>query len=76
MVSDDAGENPEAPPIDPTAIDRAYRAHRAKRRARVERRRQHKHAGRRFWIALLLLVVASAALLVTTWHEIQQLFGL
>ena len=34
-----------------------------------------KRAGIRFWLALLLLVVASVAI-ASIWHEIQQLFGL
>jgi hypothetical protein len=75
-VSDEARDRPDAPPIDPTAVDRAYRTHRARRRARLEHRRRHRHAGRRFWVTLLLLVTACAALLVTTWNEIQKLFGL
>jgi hypothetical protein len=33
-------------------------------------------AGARFWIVLLLLVVAFVALATTTWREIGRLFGL
>jgi hypothetical protein len=33
-------------------------------------------AGARFWVVLLLLVVAFAALATTTWREIGRLFGL
>ena len=66
----------DGPPIDPEAIEDAYRFHRARRRARVERRRQARHAGIRFWLVVLLLVAASAALAVTLWREIERLFGL
>jgi hypothetical protein len=66
----------EAPPIDPDAIEDAYRYHRARRRARVEHHRSLRRAGLRFWVVLLLLVVASVALVVTVWGQVQQLFGL
>ena len=35
-----------------------------------------RRAGIRFWLVLLLLLVASVVLSVTVWHEIQRLFGL
>jgi hypothetical protein len=66
----------ETPPIDPDAIEDAYRYHRARRRARVERRRHVRRAGLRFWVVLLLLVAASVALVATVWGQVQQLFGL
>ena len=66
----------DSPPIDPDAIEDAYRYHRARRRARVAHRRNLKLAGVRFWLVLLLLVVASGALAVTVWGQVQQLFGL
>ncbi len=66
----------DSPPIDPDAIEDAYRYHRARRRARVAHRRNLKLAGVRFWLVLLLLVVASVALAVTVWGQVQQLFGL
>ena len=37
---------------------------------------ESKRAGIRFWLALILLLVASVAIAVTIWHEVQQLFGL
>lgn len=67
---------PEEPPIDPGAVSDAYRLHRARRRARIEHRRRTKRAGIRFWLVLVLLLVASVAVAVTIWREIQQLFGL
>jgi hypothetical protein len=73
-VEQAAGE--DAPPIDPEAIEDAYRYHRARRRARVERRRTSRRAGLRFWVVLLLLVAASVVLALTMWREVERLFGL
>jgi hypothetical protein len=66
----------EAPPIDPVAIDRAYRVERARRKLRDERRRASRRANRRFWLAMLALIVACVLLALTVWNEIQRLFGL
>ena len=66
----------EAPPIDPGAIEDAYLLHRARRRARTERRRRLRLAGVRFWVVLLLLAAACVVLALTLWREIEQLFGL
>lgn len=67
----------DAPPdFDPVAVDRAYLHERARRRARVERSRERKRAGLRFWLVLVILVTASIVLTVTIWHEIERLFGL
>ena len=67
----------DAPPtFDPVAVDRAYLQERARRRARVERSRERRRASLRFWIVLLLLVLASIVLTVTIWREIERLFGL
>ncbi|HEY7381432.1 MAG TPA: hypothetical protein VH572_09495 [Gaiella sp.] len=66
----------ENPPIDPDAIDEAYRLHRARRRARVERRRQLRHAGVRFWLVLVVLIAVSIVLALTLWREVEKLFGL
>jgi hypothetical protein len=70
----DAVEDP--PPIDPTAIDRAYRFHRARRRAREERARERGLARLRFWAVLLVLLVLAAYLSLVVWRQIEQLFGL
>lgn len=66
----------DAPLIDPDTIRRSYRAHRARRAARIEHRRRTRMAGARFWVALVLLVAAVVALATTTWREIGRLFGL
>jgi hypothetical protein len=67
---------PDDPPVDPEAIDRAYRVHRARRRARMERHRERSRARLRFFVVAFLLVAAAIALLLTLWHEIQSVFGL
>ena len=52
------------------------RLHRARRKARIAHRKRTKRAGIRFWVVLVVLLVASVVLSVTIWHEIQHLFGL
>jgi hypothetical protein len=70
----DAVEDP--PPVDPSAVDRAYRIHRARRRAREERVRERSLARIRFWAVLLTLLVVAAYLGLVVWRQIEQLFGL
>lgn len=70
----DAVEDP--PPLDPSAIDRAYRFHRARRRAREDRVRERSLAKFRFFAVLLTLFVLAAYLALVVWREIEQLFGL
>jgi hypothetical protein len=62
--------------VDPSAIQRAYRRERARRRAKVEHRRRAKHASLRFWVVLWVLLFASVILALTIWAQVQQLFGL
>jgi hypothetical protein len=69
-------EHPEAPPVDPYAIQRAYRRERARRRARIDRRREQRLAGLRFVAVLAALFALSVFLTLTVWQEIQRLFGL
>jgi len=66
----------EAAMLDPDAVARSYRLHRARRKARVEHRRRSKRAGARFWVVLVLLVVGFCFLALTTWREVGRLFGL
>ena len=70
----DAVEDP--PPVDPAAIDRAYRFHRARRRAREDRARERSLARWRFWVVLATVIVLTAYLSIVAWHQIQRLFGL
>lgn len=66
----------DVPVVDHEAVRDTVRLHRARRKARIEHRRRTRRAGLRFWIVLLLLLVASVALSITIWNEIQKLFGL
>jgi hypothetical protein len=66
----------EPPPLDPTAIQRAYRLQRARRRFRLERKRARQAAVLRFWITLVVLLGAAVFLSLTIWKQVQQLFGL
>ncbi len=70
----DAVEDP--PPLDPSAIDRAYRFHRARRRAREDRMREHTLARLRFLVVLLTLLVLASYLSLVVWRQIERLFGL
>ena len=66
----------DAPPVDPSAVDRAYLQERARRRARIERSRARRRASLRFWFVVLGLLAVSALLVLTVWREIERLFGL
>lgn len=68
-------ETENAPPLDPRAIETSYRLHRARRRARVERHREKRRAGLRFWIVVVILVTAILAIGVVVVDEVQRLFG-
>jgi hypothetical protein len=67
---------PEDPPVDPEAIDRAYRYHRARRNAKLRRKRESAHARLRFVLALGVLAALAIFLMLTIWHEVQKVFGL
>jgi hypothetical protein len=66
----------DVPIADPEAIRRAYRLERAKRRTRLERTHAKRLAGFRFAASIVILLVLSAVLTVTIWHQVQRLFGL
>jgi hypothetical protein len=66
----------DAPEFDPVAVDRAYLQERARRRARIERSRAKRRAAIRFWLVLLALLALGVLLTLTTWREIERLFGL
>jgi len=69
-------ESDEAPVVDHEAVRNTVRLHRARRKARIAHRKRTRRAGIRFWLVLLILIVASVVLSVTIWREIQRLFGL
>src|SRR5919201_887558 len=67
---------PDDLPVDPTAIDRAYRLYRAQRRAKVARRREEARARLRFVITFVVLIALAIVLMLTLWHKVQSVFGL
>jgi hypothetical protein len=67
---------PQDPPVDPEAIDRAYHYHRARRNARVRRKREKSRASLRFFLTFVVLVGLAIFLMLTIWHEVQKVFGL
>jgi anti-sigma-K factor RskA len=66
----------EDPPLDPEAVERAYRFHRARRAAKARRHREKRWAGLRFWVVLALVVAVAAVLAARTLGEIERVFGL
>ena len=66
----------EAPPLDPDAVARAYRFHRAKREARKRLHRERRGASLRFWFVFALVLAAAALLAARTLGEIERIFGL
>jgi hypothetical protein len=66
----------EAIPLDPYAVDRAYRLERAKRRAKVARMRARRLAAVRFFVVLVVLLALSVGFVVVVWRQVQELFGL
>lgn len=68
--------SPEEPPVDPFAVDRAYRYHRARRNARLRHKRETARARLRFTVTLVVLLALAIALIVTIWREVQHVFGL
>jgi hypothetical protein len=66
----------EAPPLDPDAVARRYRFHRAKREARKHFHRERRGASLRFWFVFALVLAAAAILAARTLGEIERIFGL
>jgi hypothetical protein len=67
---------PDAPPIDPGAVQREYRRQRAKRQHRQRRTQERRAANIRFWVIVLGLLALSVYLSIAMWHQVQKLFGL
>jgi hypothetical protein len=63
-------------PIDPAAIERAYRRERARRRARERHLQERTLAGFRFYAVLFVLLVGAVVVLVVIWEQVQKLFGI
>jgi hypothetical protein len=65
------------PPADPrSAIAQAYRFERARRTLRLQHRDERRRASRRFWLTLLGLIAAVAAIGGAIVYELQRLFGI
>jgi len=72
----DAAHVDDPPISDPNDARRAYHYHRAKRRARIERRRERRWARIRFWFMLGCLLVVLAVIGVLILQQIQNVFGI
>jgi anti-sigma-K factor RskA len=66
----------DEPPLDPHAISRSYRHHRARRAAKARRHRAKRWAGFRFWLVVALVVAVAVVLALRTLGEIERVFGL
>jgi hypothetical protein len=66
----------EPPVSDPAAIEHAYRYHRQRRYARIERRRADRLARLRFWLVAAGLLLVALVIGVAIWDQVQRLFGL
>ena len=75
-MAEPARRQDDVPDVDPAAVDRAYRYHRDRRRARVRHSRERKRAQLRFWVVLLLLAGLAVYLMLLVWSQIERLFGL
>ena len=62
--------------MDPPAVERRLRRERAKRRARIEHRREQRIAGLRFLVLIGVLVFLTLFLGLSIWEKIRALFGL
>lgn len=66
----------EPPRHDPHSVSRAYHYHRARRAARVERRKAQRWARLRFWFMLGCLLLAAAVIAVLILQQVQNIFGI
>ena len=67
----------DEPPLhDPHTAVRTYRYHRARRAARIERRRARRWARVRFWFMFGILLLAAAVIIVLILQQVQNIFGI
>jgi hypothetical protein len=67
----------DEPPVhDPHSVAQAYRYHRARRAARIQRRRDRRWARLRFWLVLGCLLLAVAVICVLILQQVQNIFGI
>jgi anti-sigma-K factor RskA len=66
----------DEPPLDPDAISRSYKHHRARRAAKARKHREKRWAGVRFWLVLAIVGALAVLLAARTLGEIERVFGL
>jgi hypothetical protein len=66
----------DEPPVDPHAFQRELRRARARRRSRIEHRREQSRARVRFVVLVGALLFLVAFIGLSVWEKIQALFGL
>jgi hypothetical protein len=66
----------DEPPLDPRAYQRALRKARARRRARIEHKRELSRARLRFLVLLGALLFLVALIGLSIWEKIEAVFGL
>jgi hypothetical protein len=66
----------DAPSLDPSAVERAYRRERARRHARHRRRNDARSSNARFWVVIALLVFLTVVFSLTAWRLLQTTFGI
>jgi len=66
----------DEPPLDPDAVSRSYRQHRARRAAKARWHREKRWAGIRFWLVVAVVVAVAVVLAARTLGEIERVFGL
>ncbi|HWB22340.1 MAG TPA: hypothetical protein VG652_05590 [Gaiellaceae bacterium] len=65
----------DAPSLDPSAIEHAYRRERARRRMRSDRRTEARSSNARFWVVLAVLMFLTVCIALFAWHQVQTTFG-
>ena len=66
----------DKPPIDPTAVTRAYERERASRQMRQTQARARNRAHLRFYVTMLIMLAAVAVIAMLIWQETKALFGI
>jgi hypothetical protein len=66
----------DEPPLDPRSFQRELRRARARRRARIEHKRELGRARLRFLVLVGVLLFLVAFISLSIWEKIQALFGL
>jgi uncharacterized integral membrane protein len=67
---------PDAPSLDPAAIERAYHRERARRRARYARDNAARSSNARYWVMIAFLLLLIVVFALTAWQQVQATFGI